>query len=148
MDFYRGLPFNQPSGVAEAIALIQRTDLSCEYPIVVDLTSRSGNFLEVGCGTGWFIAASERHLRVQGVGIDFNPVAIDFAHKVAMKMNLESEYVCADLWTYHPTSPFDLVVSLGVLHHTANCLGAIERVLTSFVSRGGLIRGALPRLWA
>jgi hypothetical protein len=55
LDFYKSLPFNSASGVAEAIALINRTDLKKEYPTLVDLMNDASNFLEVGCGTVWLL---------------------------------------------------------------------------------------------
>src|SRR5262249_13256439 len=50
--------------------------------------------------------------------------------------DLSTEFQVADLFVYAPPEPFDLVVSLGVLHHTNNCAAALRRVC-EFVKPGG-----------
>src|SRR5262249_45652981 len=92
--------------------------------------------LDVGCGAGW-LANSINHLCGCSVtGIDFNPVAVERARQVAKALDLSTEFQVTDLFAYAPREPFDLVLSLGVLHHTNNCSAAVRRVC-EFVKPGG-----------
>ena len=69
-------------------------------------------------------------------GIDFNAVAVDRAGDVARELGLLNKFEVADLFLYRPSALFDVVVSLGVLHHTDNCAAAVRRVC-EFVKPGG-----------
>ena len=62
------------------------------------------------------------------IGLDFNPVAINFAKKVTTKMNNKVNYEVADIFDYVPTLKFDLILSMGVLHHTHDCLLALDKI--------------------
>jgi SAM-dependent methyltransferase len=48
------------------------------------------------------------------------------------------EFVCSDLFAYEPEEPFDVVNSLGVLHHTPDCRAAIQKALT-WIAPGGYL---------
>ena len=43
-------------------------------------------------------------------------------------MQLKSKFEVSDLSTYEDSSKYDLLISLGVLHHTNNCLQAIKYI--------------------
>lgn len=137
LDFYRALPFNcHASPQAQAHALRQRNP-SGAYPVLAPLLARQPRVLEVGCGTGWFSHALAHHHRLDVTGLDFNPVAIDFARQVARQMRLATHFEAANLFDYRPASGFDLVVSLGVLHHTRDCHGAIRHIGQKLLAPGG-----------
>jgi SAM-dependent methyltransferase len=93
--------------------------------------------LEVGCGTGWFSNCLTHRYQCAVTAIDFNPVAVARAREVAQAAGLNTEFRVEDLFLYEPSSPFDLVVSIGVLHHTKNCQAAILRCCQRYVRPGG-----------
>ena len=68
--------------------------------------------------------------------IDFNPVAIERARSVAQALGVSVAFNVADLFL-HEIPPVDVVVSVGVLHHTDDCQAAVRRVCQAFVKPGG-----------
>jgi 2-polyprenyl-3-methyl-5-hydroxy-6-metoxy-1,4-benzoquinol methylase len=50
-------------------------------------------------------------------------------------------FLQANLFEFNPDQPFDVVNSLGVLHHTADCQAAIRRVLQWIAPKGYLHLG-------
>lgn len=77
------------------------------------------------------------HHKTQVRGIDFNPVAVTRSSDVAKAVGLSSHFEVADVFEYLPHERVDVVVSLGVLHHTGDCHGAIRRICQSFVKPDG-----------
>lgn len=93
--------------------------------------------LEIGCGTGWLTNAIALSYGCPALGIDFNPVAVERARAVSQALEVDSQFLVADLFQWAPDVPYPLVVSLGVLHHTADCVGAVRRLCVDFVADGG-----------
>jgi 2-polyprenyl-3-methyl-5-hydroxy-6-metoxy-1,4-benzoquinol methylase len=139
LEFYKTLPFNQHSSVAGQIKAIKKNNPVLTYPVLPPLLTRRTSVLEVGCGTGWLSNTISHYYQSKVSGIDFNPKAIEFCQEVAHAMQLTTEFNVADLFTYQPKSQADLVVSLGVLHHTHDCLGAIKKICADFVAPGGYV---------
>ena len=44
-------------------------------------------------------------------------------------LNVKSKFIVSDLFTYESKYKFDLIISLGVLHHTNNCLKGLDYIL-------------------
>lgn len=139
LEFYKTLPFNQHSSVAEQIKAIKKRNPVLTYPVLPSLLTPQTSVLEVGCGTGWLSNSISHYYQSKVSGIDFNPKAVEFCQQVANAMQLTTEFNVADLFTYQPKSQVDLVVSLGVLHHTYDCLGAIKKICADFVAPGGYV---------
>jgi 2-polyprenyl-3-methyl-5-hydroxy-6-metoxy-1,4-benzoquinol methylase len=138
LAFYKTLPFNFRESVASSAGAIRSQDPRLAYPVLGPLLHSKARVLDVGCGAGWFANSVNHHCGCSVTGIDFNPVAVERAREVAQALSLSTEFQVADLFGYSPREPFDLVVSLGVLHHTNNCLAAVRRVC-EFVKPGGHI---------
>ena len=113
---------------------IRQTDQMSGLPGARPLLRPVLRVLDVGCGTGWFSNSLAYHHGALVTGLDFNPVAVERAREVAAAMNLPTEFAVGDLFPYEPSEPFDLVVSIGVLHHTDNCSAALRRVCTEATS--------------
>lgn len=127
-------------------AEIRSRDPILEYPQLVPLLGPGTAVLDVGCGTGWFGNALAYHYDCPIVGIDFNPVAVEFARRTAAALGVESTFHPADLFLWEPEAKFDVVVSLGVLHHTNDCEAALDRLLRVFVRpRGHALVGLYHR---
>ena len=52
------------------------------------------------------------------------------ADKVQKKLNLNNKFVTQDLFEIDNYYEFDLINSVGVLHHTNNCLKGIEKIIS------------------
>jgi 2-polyprenyl-3-methyl-5-hydroxy-6-metoxy-1,4-benzoquinol methylase len=137
LEFYKSLPFNYQDSVENQVKTIRSRDSVSAYPVLPPLLKKSVSVLEVGCGTGWLSNAISFYYKSSVLGLDFNPVAIARARKVAQAMKLKASFEVADLFVYQPNTLFDVVVSLGVLHHTDNCQAAVRRICLDFVRPGG-----------
>lgn len=138
LEFYRALPFNTRQSAADHAREIRDRNAIESYPVLPPLLcDRVPAVLEVGCGTGWLSNGIAYHYRCPVVGLDFNPVAIERARAVAGELGVTPTFEVADLFEWTPETPFPLVISLGVLHHTSDCIGAMRRLCTRFVADGG-----------
>jgi SAM-dependent methyltransferase len=137
LEFYRTLPFNIRESVEGSVDAVTRTDHATAYPVLAPLLHPGVRVLDVGCGTGWMSNSLAHHHRAEVTGLDFNPVAVGRAREVAQALHLPTTFIVGDLFTYQPDPPFDVVISLGVLHHTDNCIAAVRHVCEDFVRPGG-----------
>jgi len=71
------------------------------------------------------------------LGIDFNPVAVERAQQVATKLNLHTKFLVEDLFLFTPITKYDLVLSIGVLHHTKSCHEGIRCLIQNCLSEAG-----------
>jgi SAM-dependent methyltransferase len=117
--------------------MIRARDSVAAYPVLLPLLRDGLKVLEVGCGAGWLSLSLRLHHRCEVVGIDFNPVVIERAREMAKLLRQPVVFEVADLFGYEPKTIADLVVSLGVLHHTGNCKKAVERLCTRFAKPYG-----------
>lgn len=138
LAFYAGLAFNRHATPAAAASDIRRHDPLAAYPILRRLVGDGMRLLDVGCGTGWFANGLKLRCPAAAVtGIDFNPAAIGFAQAVASELQVDTRFSAADLFAYEAGHRFELVVSIGALHHTGDCHGAIRRLARDLLAPGG-----------
>lgn len=137
LAFYRDLAFNRHSSVKQQVRDIKKHDPVSAYPVLEALLGPGVRVLEVGCGTGWLSNSMGRHYAAEVTGIDMNPDAIEFARQVGRSLRQATEFKCADLFEFTPDRPFPVVVSMGVLHHTQDCSGAVQRVCSELLAPGG-----------
>jgi SAM-dependent methyltransferase len=92
--------------------------------------------LDVGCGTGRFAAIALKY-GATVIGVDLS-YAVDAAFK-NMGEHPHMHIVQADVFRLPlKRDAFDLIYSLGVLHHTPNCRQAFEQ-LPQYLKRGGSV---------
>lgn len=139
LAFYRELPFNFRVDARTHAESVKQGNPLRAYPPLVTLLSGQRTLLDVGCGAGWLVNSAAYHHSVPATGIDFNPVAIERAREVADALRLSSTFEVADLFSYRPHDRPDLVTSVGVLHHTDDCLGAISHIGQNVVAPDGHI---------
>jgi len=84
-------------------------------------TQRTVRILDAGCGSGDGLrriarGAKARGIAVELIGVDMNPDAIAIATELSSGMD-RIEWIAADIFTYVPQRPPDLVVSSLFAHH-------------------------------
>jgi 2-polyprenyl-3-methyl-5-hydroxy-6-metoxy-1,4-benzoquinol methylase len=143
LDFYKILPFNYYGSIEEQVkSITQQSPIEELYPPLNNLVTPCKNILEVGVGAGWLTNSIAYHYKKKVLGLDFNPIAIERASSVAKKMELQSKFLCEDLFAFSEEKKtnedcFDLILSLGVLHHTDNCIGAIKAICKNLLKEKG-----------
>jgi SAM-dependent methyltransferase len=145
LNFYKQLPFNCTSSPEIAAEEIRRANILPYYfggwESLFKVKERA--VLEIGCGTGWLSNMIKYYYKSPVVGIDFNPKAIGFAKEVGavlLESGERAEFKTANLFEYEDNS-YDIVVSIGVLHHTDDCLGGIKKACELTKKSGHIIIG-------
>ena len=134
LNFYKTLPFNFKGSVENhALGVIERKSYGENLE---SLFKKGTKVLEVGCGAGWFSNGIAYHYKCDVSAFDFNPVVIERAKEVRDYLGLSVEYFVEDLFDYEPKELADVVVSIGVLHHTIDPLNAIK-YCSEFIKEGG-----------
>ena len=143
LNFYNILAFNYYGSIEKHVkSVIQQSPIEELYPPLKGLVTSCKNLLEIGCGTGWVTNSIANHYNKKILGLDFNPHSIERAGSVGKKLELQSEFICEDLFAFSEEKRsnedcFDLIISLGVLHHTDNCIGAIKAICKNLLSEKG-----------
>ena len=137
LKFYKELPFNIFGDIQEHQKNIKSGVSLSNHPVLTNILTKKMKVLEVGCGVGWLSAQIADRFQSSVTSIDFNQVAIDTAQKAADSLGLNVKYEVADLFKFEPNEKFDICISLGVLHHTNNCIAAIQRCVENYVKPGG-----------
>lgn len=146
LAFYKDLPFNYRADAAADAATIRSTDALQAYPPLVKVLGARPRMIDVGCGAGWLANSAAYHYGCAVTGIDFNPVAIERAQAVARALGIAVKFDVADLFGHRPSERFPLVTSVGVLHHTDDCIGALRRLATNVLApRGHIFIGLYHR---
>ena len=140
LNFYKGLPFNYYEDIDIAAKSIRNTNFSTIYPVLPQILKKGVKVLDVGCGVGWFVNAINFHYMEYGSsasGIDYNSTAIKRADEIAFRLGIKSDFAEKDLFRYKPKKRYDLVSSIGVLHHTNNCIYGLRHIFNHLVKPGG-----------
>ena len=149
-SFYTDLPFNYHGTPESAVEAIRRPSIERAYPDLHEhLTSLAGHrtdangtlnitVLEVGSGAGWLSHGMSLHYSVDVDAIDLTPAALERARALAPLVGTEGRvhFRECDVFEFHTSKRYDLIVSLGVLHHTGDARGALER-LVRYLAPGG-----------
>ena len=147
LKFYKELPFNVFGDIQEHQKNIKSGVSLNNHPVLTNILTKKMKVLEVGCGVGWLSAQIADRFQSSVTSIDFNQFAIDTAQKAADSLGLNVKYEVADLFKFEPNEKFDICISLGVLHHTNNCIAAIQRCVENYVTPGGYFYVGLYHLY-
>ncbi|MCR9248078.1 MAG: class I SAM-dependent methyltransferase [bacterium] len=130
--FYDELPFNHWGDVDAAAASIRTNVVQPQYPDLHELlqTGRVRRIVEFGCGAGWLTCTLAHHYDVEVVAVDFTARALTRAAELAAAVNVTDrvQWLHQNLFEALPPGPFDLVLSMGALHHTGDTRRAFEHV--------------------
>lgn len=147
--FYDDLPFNHWRDAESAARSIRQSNALDAYPDLQRLleTGEVRQVLECGCGAGWLACSLALHHDVQVTAVDFSSSALARARQVAAVLGVEDRvrFVEHDLRTLELETPVDLVISLGVLHHTVDAEDAFHRIAAYTKPDGHLYVGLYHR---
>ncbi len=152
-DFYRELPFNYECGVPQQAAVIRECNQIEMYRPLADRLAvpEAVTLLDAGCGVGWLAnTAAFWYPHVRCLGVDFTAQAIERAEAVAALLGVADRagFRDADIFDLPAdigSRRFDIVSSLGVLHHTQDCARAVEIVSGMVRKNGYLLLGLYHR---
>jgi SAM-dependent methyltransferase len=148
-DFYEALPFNYYGSLSSAANQIKANPLRI-YPDLDRLLSSKEieSVLDIGCGTGWFANAVAYHYSKSVLGVDMTAHAVCRAREIAHILGTEkyATFVQSDLFDFFAERPVDLVVSIGVLHHTHDAKKAFRHI-QQFVAKDKYIFIGLYHLY-
>jgi len=139
LNFYNKLQFNETSNPIIQAEMIKKVNaVEKIYPDSYELVEAK-KIVELGCGAGWLANSIAYYYDCYVEAVDFNLRAIDMAIKTAEKLDIldKVKFSVGDLFTYN-TSPADLVISNGVLHHMSNCMEGIKKCI-SLIKKDGII---------
>jgi len=139
LEFYDSLPFNYHCAPEADAAEIRRNNAIEAYPTLLPLLSPDARVVDIGCGAGWFANSAAYYYGCTAAGIDFCGAAVKRAKEVALALNLSTEFQQLNLFDFRPAVPFDLVVSIGVLHHTNDCIEGLRHLCRHCVKENGYV---------
>ena len=143
--FYEETPFNYSEDVEFCKNSIIQANQILEYEDLHLLLKQRKNFfleseitnvIEFGCGTGWLTNSMGYYYKKQVRSLDFTAKALEIAKLVNRELNAKADFVNCDIFDYEDKKLYDLVISLGVLHHTKDCKKAFYKA-SNFVKPGG-----------
>ena len=144
-EFYKSTPFNYSEEIDLYIRSIRRSNQILEYEDLHSLllkrknwnrTPVVNNVIEFGCGTGWLTNTISYYYQKNVKAIDFTTKALEVAKNAAKKLAINPDFIQEDIFNYEDSNLYDLVISMGVLHHTSNCKEAFKKI-SKFVKPGG-----------
>jgi len=126
--------------VAEAIKGLERLFPNGEI--------RDKRFLDIGCGSGLVMLAALRMGAREVIGVDIDENSVAASHRLLTRFASSTcwSVSCASIFDIAPAQfgEIDIVHSWGVLHHTGDMWGAVEKS-SHLVVPGGLLAIALYR---
>lgn len=149
LDFYTELPFNYKSDASQDCETIRSLNQVKEYvPLANALAANpKATVLDAGCGGGWFTNTVAHYYPNKVLGLDMTEKAISRAREISFRLGTakRAQFVLADLLNLPAEiqgKKFDIVSSLGVLHHTSDCRQAFRNI-AELVAPGGFIHVGL-----
>lgn len=149
-SFYEEMPFNYYDSTEAAADYIRSNPVEASYPDLHALL-QSGEVktvLEFGCGAGWLTNSLALHYGLQVTAVDFTSKALERARGVSRVLGIEerTRFVESNLFEFEDSAPVDLVISLGVLHHTGDTRGAFRHI-QKFAGPGAYVYVGLYHLY-
>lgn len=94
------------------------------------------SFVDAGCGNGWVVRQVAKNPKcVSASGVDGAQQMIDKAKAYDSK----NRYTCADLDTWKPNSPVDIVHSMEVVYYLKDPFSFLQNVYNSWLTMGGVL---------
>jgi SAM-dependent methyltransferase len=120
-----------------ALSDAERNEIFHQYFSLINWSERPKRALDMGCGSGrWDLLAAP--LVDELVAADASHVALDVARRNIQHANV-SFVECSPESLPFPDGHFDLIFSLGVLHHVPNTQSAISSLAAKLAPGGSLL---------
>jgi SAM-dependent methyltransferase len=98
-------------------------------------TTRGFTAIDAGCGNGWIVRQLQNSPGcVAAAGVDGSAGMIAKARAIDPPGN----YVLADLSTWQPSEPVDLVISMEVIYYLQDPVALLRRIASSWLRPGGV----------
>jgi SAM-dependent methyltransferase len=111
------------------------------YSLFGDDSLRGKYILDAGCGTGHrLVAVARMYPDAHFVGLDMTRASLEVARSLAQKHRVRNvEFHAGDLLNFQPQNSFDLIVSVGVVHHLENPCQGIQALGSLLKDSGTLL---------
>ena len=132
--------FNEWATLDKDFGMEQNHKRSVENMLTFALKqNNSFSFIDAGCGNGWVVKkVGENQLCNYAVGVDGSDKMIE----KAKTLDPSGSYVCADLMSWYPKKPVDIVHSMEVFYYLENPKELIKQIFDSWLNnKGRLIIG-------
>lgn len=139
LNFYKGQHFNDTENMSErATDIVNLNVIEKFYPDLDRLlrTLKGKGVVEVGCGTGWLTGTMQYHYEDLNItGLDASKEAANRSIQLFSEIKkLRSKFfiptiVVADLFAIEDVANANLIVSIGVLHHTKSTIDALNKLM-------------------
>ncbi len=144
-SFYNDLPFNFHGTDDSAAAAVRHPSVETTYPDLHRYLSDRDSIevLEVGCGAGWLSHGLNYHYGANVHSIDLCQKAIDRARRLSKPLGTEKHvtFEVCDVFKFQSPERFDLGLSMGALHHTADAKGALACMVSQLRPNGHVYLG-------
>jgi len=110
-----------------------------EHQKVFECLKKGDKVLEIGCGNGYFLEKAQKEKQINGVGLDFNPEAIEYGKKIGVK--ILDETIVTHAQTHAET--YDLVCAFQLFEHV-NEVGAFLKDTIQTLKKGGKLAIGVP----
>tara|TARA_B100001750_G_scaffold139293_1_gene110952 strand:- start:153 stop:770 length:618 start_codon:yes stop_codon:yes gene_type:complete len=101
-----------------------------------EINSEGFSAIDAGCGNGWVVRMLSSMENCESIiGVDGADAMIARANKI----DSSGKYICADLQSWSPTEPVDLVHSMEVLYYLDDIPAFLESVRTDWLQIGGIL---------
>jgi SAM-dependent methyltransferase len=110
-----------------------------EHQKVFEYLNVGDKVLEIGCGNGYFLEKSQAEKQIEGVGLDFNPEAIEYGKKIGVKILGEPIESHAQVHT----EVYDLVCAFQLFEHV-NEVGEFLKYTIQTLKKGGKLAIGVP----
>jgi len=107
-----------------------------DYALPKVSNPKAFTFLDAGCGNGWVVRkVRETEGCQQAKGVDGAQAMIDKARSIDPVF--ADAYECADLLSWAPTEPVDLVHSMEVFYYVENPADLLQQAFEHWIAPGG-----------
>jgi SAM-dependent methyltransferase len=133
---YEAYPYPSPTVGGTLIADVANS----LYTIFGEDELSGKRILDAGCGTGQrLLAMARRCPKAQFVGLDMTASSIAIAEALSQRHGiLNVEFCTSELLDFSPKCRFDVILSIGVVHHLENPSRGMQ-FLTSLLSDSGVL---------
>jgi SAM-dependent methyltransferase len=126
-----------------------RSDVARRFVLTLDHAQATGarSALDIGCGSGRYLAALAQIGVERLVGIDLSGPMLDLAarHLAESAQDHRCQLVCGDFMTWATTDRFDLVVAMGFFDYQVSPLAVLRKIRD--LTTGSLIASFPSRHW-